>query len=357
MGQAMTPRERILAAIDHKPVDRLPLDYWGTPEATRKLQAALGTPTEDALWARLGIDKIRYVGPTFRGPVRPPEGDMTFDYWGVAYRPVAYHGGQASYQEMCRHPLADFETIDDIEAGYQWPRADWFDFSTIPEQVGRAAGHAIEGGYIAPFYMYANIRGLEQTLVDLAADPDIAHHIIGRICEFLAAYHERLFEAAGGRIDIAQLTDDFGAQNGLLIGVPMFETFFESQYRRFAAMIRHYGARVFHHDDGAIMDILPKLDEIGIDVLNPIQWHLPGMDLERLKSGFGGRICFHGGIDNQHVLPFGTTEEVRAEVRRCVEVLASDRTGYILAPCHNVQVNTPVENVLAMYDTARACSW
>jgi uroporphyrinogen decarboxylase len=101
------------------------------------------------------------------------------------------------------------------------------------------------------------------------------------------------------------------------------------------------------------MSLIPKLIEMGIDVLNPIQWHLPNMDLKKLKKQFGKDICFHGGIDNQDVLPFGTVEDVRKEVITCIDILAEDKTGYILAPCHNVQVVTPVENVLAMYNTAK----
>jgi len=101
------------------------------------------------------------------------------------------------------------------------------------------------------------------------------------------------------------------------------------------------------------MSLLPTLTDIGIDVLNPIQWHLPGMSLSELKDRFGKKICFHGGIDNQHVLPFGTPEEVRKEVATCLEILANDGTGYILAPCHNIQVISPVENIVTMYRTAK----
>ena len=91
---------------------------------------------------------------------------------------------------------------------------------------------------------------------------------------------------------------------------------------------------------------------MGIDVLNPIQWRCPGMEIEALKRDFGGSMCFHGGIDNQQTLPFGSAADVRAEVRRCIDVLAADGTGYVVAPCHNIQANTPVENILAMYDEA-----
>jgi len=95
---------------------------------------------------------------------------------------------------------------------------------------------------------------------------------------------------------------------------------------------------------------LPSLIEMGIDILNPVQWICPGMKMEALKADFGKDICFHGAVENQRILPFGTVDEVRAEVRHCIDALASDGTGYILAPCHNLQVVSPVENIIAMYD-------
>ena len=96
----------------------------------------------------------------------------------------------------------------------------------------------------------------------------------------------------------------------------------------------------------------PDLVTMGIDMLNPIQWVCPGMDRVEPKKEFGNRVCFHGAVENQRILPFGTPEEVRAEVRDCIDMLAIDGTGYMLAPCHALQANTPIENILAVYDEA-----
>jgi uroporphyrinogen decarboxylase len=112
----------------------------------------------------------------------------------------------------------------------------------------------------------------------------------------------------------------------------------------------HAGARVFHHSDGAIRDILPDLIDAGIDILNPIQWRCRGMDRGRLKSDFGDRVVLHGGVDNQLTLPFGAPADVEREVAENLQLLGSGG-GYVLAPCHNIQPNTPVENVLTMYET------
>jgi uroporphyrinogen decarboxylase len=119
--------------------------------------------------------------------------------------------------------------------------------------------------------------------------------------------------------------------------------------RRMVELAHAHGAFVFHHDDGAISRVLPDLAELGIDILNPVQWRCPGMDRETLRRNWAERLTFHGAMDNQKTLPFGTVEDVRAEVRENIRLLGP---GYILAPCHNIQPNTPVENVVAMYDSA-----
>lgn len=121
-------------------------------------------------------------------------------------------------------------------------------------------------------------------------------------------------------------------------------------------LAHHYGVYVFHHSDGGIRKIIPDLIEAGIDVLNPIQWRCKGMDRERLKRDFGDKVIFHGGMDNQYTLAFGSEKEVRQEVKDNLSILGKDG-GYILAPCHNIQPVTPIRNILAMYDEAYRRSW
>ncbi|OGO79886.1 MAG: hypothetical protein A2Y21_05745 [Clostridiales bacterium GWC2_40_7] len=352
MKRQMTPKERILAAIDHKPIDRIPTDYWGTGEVTQKLMTGLGVNSPMELWKALDMDKIIWAGPAYIGPDLSTGDETMMDYWGVKSRPVTYAGNTGVYYEMYSHPIEKCEAIEEIEACYTWPKADWFDFSKVEEQCLNFADYAIEAGYMAPFYMYTNIRGLEQTLVDLAADEEFADYIIGRICDFLYDYHKRLFEASNGKIDISQVTDDFGTQTGLMISTAMFDRYFKQHYQRLIKLVKNYNIRVFHHDDGAIMPIIPRLVDVGIQILNPIQWHLPGMDLQQLKHSFGKELCFHGGIDNQYVLPFGSADDVKMEVKTCLDILGRDGTGYILAPCHNIQSITPIENIVTMYKTA-----
>jgi uroporphyrinogen decarboxylase len=345
----MTPRERMLAAIRHQKVDRIPTDIWATAEVHQKLREHFG---QDAnINERLRIDGMSGVSPEYVGPALPtvPE-DEQVNFWGMRSRRVQYATG--IYWEQFFHPVAFAQTVRDLD-DYAWPRADWFDYSKLKEQAKVARERQLlMSGYMAPFYFHNLLRGLEQSLVDPHVDPELTHAVVGKISDFFYEHHRRVFESAGGLVDIAQVTDDYGSQSGPLISLQTFRTFYRPHFQRFIALCKEFGVLVFHHDDGAMRDFIPDMIEMGVDVLNPVQWVCPGMDREGLKRDFGKSLCFHGGIDNQRILPFGTPEEVRAEVRSAIDSLASDGTGYILAPCHNIQAVTPVENIIAMYDEA-----
>jgi len=348
MGE-MTSRERVLAAIYRQPTDRVPTDIWTTPELRAKLQAHFG-PGADVNH-ELHIDGMASVGAAYAGPPLPSvaEGESV-DFWGMRTRAVEYEGGV--YNEQSHNPLSEARNVDDLNA-YTWPSADWFDYSTMREEAaGKRETDVLMCGYMAPFYQHNKLRGLELSLMDPLVDPEFTHVLVNRLCDFVYEHHRRMFEACDGLIDIAQVTDDLGSQTGPLISLGVYREFYAPHHRRFIGLCREFGIKVFHHDDGSIRPFLPDLVEMGIDVLNPVQWRCADMDMDGLKNDFGGALCFHGGVDNQQTLPFGTPDEVREEVRTCIDVLAGDGVGYILAPCHNIQSITPVENVLAMYDEA-----
>jgi len=345
----MTSRERYLAAINHEPVDRVPTDIWATDETRQKIIDHFGSweQAEEALH----IDGLGWVGPRYIGPPLPevPAGEMV-DMWGVRSRAVEYDGGW--YMEQYCDPLAQAKTIDDLES-YNWPDPDWFDYSKIRESaLEQRETHAVQCGYMAPLLNHNRLRGLEQSLMDPLIEPDFTHHLLERVHAFDYEYHRRMFEACDGLADVAQVTDDLGSQTGPLISLDVYREFYAPLHKEYIDLCRESGLKVFHHDDGSNRLFLPDLVEMGIDILNPIQWRCPGMDMAELKQEYGDRICFHGAVDNQETLPFGSPEDVRAEVRRCIDTLASDGTGYILAPCHNLQVITPIENIIAMYDEA-----
>lgn len=345
----MNSRERVMAAVNRQPVDRIPTDIWATGEVFAKLRAHFGEGVD--ILAELHVDGMASVGPDYVGPAQPPmpEGESV-DYWGIRRRRVAHQGG--AYDEQVFYPLAAAQSVADLDA-YRWPSTEWFDYSRMREKAIQARKtRAVQCGYMAPFYFHNLLRGLERSLIDPLVDPELTHAILARISDFFYDHHRRMFEACEGLIDVAQVTDDLGSQTGPLISLDLYREFYAPHHKRFIDLCHEFGIKVMHHDDGSCRPFLPDLVGMGIDILNPVQWTCPGMDMAELKAAFGGRICFHGGVENQRILPFGTPDEVRAEVRHCIDALAGDGTGYILASCHNLQVVTPVENILAMYDEA-----
>ncbi len=346
----MTPKERWLAVLQRKPVDRLPMDYWGTGEATEKLMAHLEVASYEDMCRALHIDRLISVGPAYAGP--PLIGDT--DMYGRRFKTVRYETGV--YSECIEHPLADFDTVEEIQANYTWPTADWFDYSVIPAQVEGLDDYPVRGGGSEPFLTYCQLRGLEQAYMDLAINPAMVHYGLDQLFDFCYENTTRIYEAIPGRVNISYVAEDMGSQESLLFSPKQIRTFFIPRMKRMIDLAHSAGAYVFHHSDGAVRRIIPDMIDAGIDVLNPIQWRCKGMEREGLKRDFGDKIIFHGGVDNQQTLPFGTAEDVQEEVKSNIEILGADG-GYIIAPCHNIQANTPPENIVAMYETGYKFGW
>ena len=346
----MNHRERILAAMRHQPVDRIPTDIWAVPEMWDKLRQHLGVTEILDVYDRLGIDGIIEIKPPYIGPALPRSGDYWENEWGMGHRPQKVAGGV--YDEQVRYPLAQAETIADLEA-FPWPSPDWYDYSALPALATQAPGRAIGCGYTACFFYHNLLRGLELSLMDPLLRPEFTRYLVQRLSDFFTEYHRRCFDATRGLVDVTQVTDDFGSQAGLLINPRIFDQFYGYTMQRAIELAREHGIIVFHHDDGDLRRLLPRLVGMGIQVLNPIQWRAGNWDLAELKATYGHLLCFHGGVDNQQTLPFGRPDDVRTQVRRLKQVLGSDGTGYIVAPCHNIQAITPLENILALYETAQ----
>jgi uroporphyrinogen decarboxylase len=351
MASAMTPRQRWLAILARKPVDRIPTDYTATPEVTARLLRELECADERALWEKLHIDGRIDIAPQWKLPHHPD--DPAADMWGVRYRTVEY--GTGAYDEPCHHPLAGAESVADIEK-HRWPDPDDFDYSVVTNAVESSNGiYPIHGGWFEPFLFYAYLRGLEQAFEDLILEPDIADAILGRIFDFSSEYHRRLFEAGRGKIDTTWIAEDLGSQTGPLMSLEMYRRFLLPNQIRMAELARNHGVHVMYHTDGASRPFIPDLiEKVGIEVLNPIQWRCPGMERENLVRDFGRHIVFHGSIENQQVLPFGSAADVVAEVKESIRLYQDAR--WICAPCHRLQPVTPTANILALYETIHAGS-
>jgi uroporphyrinogen decarboxylase len=310
----------------------------------------LGCATHDEMFARLHIDRVCGVGPRYVGP-EPRPGE---DIWGCRHQTVDY--GSGLYSEVVHNPLARFETLEELEREYTWPDPDWWDYSGIRDQVKGNEHRPIQGGGSEPFLLYKSLRGMEQAYMDLVLHPDIVHFCLDKL--FALAYENtrRIYEQIPGQVMITYVAEDLGSQEGLLISRAHILEFLLPRMKRIMDLAHQAGAYVFHHSDGAVREILPDLIAAGIDVLNPIQWRCKGMEREGLKRDFGDKVIFHGGVDNQYTLAFGSAAQVRQEVMDNLRILGAGG-GYIIAPCHNIQAVSPPENIVAMYDTGYERGW
>jgi len=350
----LSHRERVRLALGHRETDRVPIAM---------VCAGINPPARAALEAHLrrergiGVEEyleplidIKVVAPDYVGPALAPGTDT----WGVHRKAVSY--GDGHYNEIDHYPLAEAETPDDLSR-HAWPEPEWFDVAGVPDRVAQAqAGGgpwclmAMNGN---PFETSWYMRGMERFMMDMVLKPELAHAILERVTDFYVEHFTRLLAAARGEIDLVFTADDIGGQQGLLMSLDMWAAFLKPCHERINRVVHEAGARVIYHSDGAVMDAAPGLVDMGIDVLQALQFDASGMDPERLKRDFGDRLCFEGGVSVQKTLPFGTPDDVRREVRDRIRVLGR-RGGYILGPSHAIQAGTPPENIAAMFDTAAA---
>lgn len=342
----MTPRERWLALLSGQTPDRIPTDYWATDEVTERLCRDLRCADLEGLYTKLHIDGVIRISPPHATDHFP--GDTAADIWGIKRQRVDY--GAGTYDEFETHPLESVSTVEEIHA-FRWPRASDHDFDAYRRLVSKAPRHRmIRSGEYEPFLIYCAMRGMEQAMMDLLVEPEIAGAALQHLFDYFYELNARTFEIGRGIIDIYYQAEDLGGQTGLLFGLNQIREFIIPNQKKMADLAKSFGVHVFYHTDGAAREILPDLiDVVGIEVLNPIQWRCPGMEREGLVRDFGRKVVFHGAMDNQQTLPFGSPADVRNEVLENIRIFSGAR--WICAPCHNIQPNTPTENIVMMYET------
>jgi uroporphyrinogen decarboxylase len=352
----MTPRERILAVLNRQPVDRLPVDLWHTSEVAAELRRHFNVTDDVAMWRALGLDKMVLDFIDYRTEkgdrvgAWESTGDRTM--WGV---PVRYiQAGQARYMEFGDAPLLGYETPASLQDFPWWPQVERFEYDAAIALAQRASqDYAVIGGWFSFFEIYCQMRGLEQSMMDLAEDPELAEAILDRIEAIQTGVMERFFDRAAKHLSLVFVGDDIAGQKSLLMSAKMWQTHLQPRLKRFCDLIHSHGLKVFYHTDGAARPLLKSLLDSGVDVLNPVQHACPGMEMAELKQEFGRRVIFHGGVDNQFILSHGTVAQVRAEVEDCLQTLGAGRQGFICCSCHNVQPGAPLENIIAMVETVR----
>ncbi len=348
--ESMSPKERWLAVLNREIPDRVPMDYWATPETTSLLMKHIGCSSEDELMRKIHVDMSVKVKPGYVGPFLP----YRYDVFGCKFKKMDY--GTGTYEECVFHPLAEYDSVQDVKRHYTWPDPDWWEYGSIRAQVKGKEMYPVLGGHYEPFLIYKNLRGQEQAFSDLIENPELVHYCLDKLFDLSFTDIKRIYEQVPNKVMLTYVAEDMGAQEDLMISPSHIREFLLPRMRRVIEFVHQNNAFVFHHNDGSIRRIIPDMIENGIDILNPIQWRCRDMNRKELKRDFGDKVIFHGAMDNQSTLPFGSVEEVRSEVLDNLELLGAEG-GYILAPCHNIQSITPVENILAMYETGYEFGW
>jgi len=354
---ALGHRERVLMALSHEQPDRCPMQISFTPEFALRLRKDIGQEgvslhnphgggntyelerhlDEDMLLTSVGWANSYYMS------------DKAYvDEWGVGWDVFKYDTkfGKGHYTEIVKNPLADDSAID----SYQPPDPNRPELYSEAERVISKYGdeYWIVGVTVCTIWETAwALRGLEQMLMDLVLNPDLANRILDITYQYHLTAAKKLVQMG---VDMIWTGDDMGIQEGMLIAPEQWRQIFKPRMATFISTLKEINpdVKVAYHCDGDLYQIVPDLVEIGLDVLNPIQ---PAcIDPAKIKEDFGDKLCFWGTMDEQHTLPFGTPADVENEVKKRLETIGKDG-GLIIGPTHHVQLDTPLENFWAMVNT------
>jgi uroporphyrinogen decarboxylase len=345
----MNSRERVLAALNHQETDRVPIAMVCggiNPPAMQALDAFLqkdrGIDAQSYINSFLDVDELWVTG----------EFGQELDMWGVHRKDVSY--GEGSYSEIIHFPLKEMQTLEAIRQ-YAFPRVKDMD---VEARVGEIR-HLRRTGDRAILLANANLfettwymRGFERAFEDMMLQPDLFHFIMDTVTTFFTEYFYQIMKQCQGEIDLVFTADDIGHQDGLFLSLDMWEEFIKPYHVRINEMIHNMGAKVIYHTDGSISEAVPGLMDMGIDVLQALQFSAANMDPRHLKDNFGKELCFEGGMCVQKVLPFGSVVEVREECRKLISILGKDG-GYLCGPSHFIQAGTPADNIAAFFDEAQ----
>ncbi len=342
----MTSRQRVIAALNKQPVDRVPIFMWFHPDTHRQLAQLLELPPA-LVGEAMGNDVAQtWVNNNYamEGIVHENDGEGHTDLWGIHW--VKQH----AFNQIEHFPLAA-ASRDEVLA-YQFPYDKLEFLLDRMKPVLDNRGEFYIGCDVSPcvFEMYWRLRGMEMAMLDMAEDADLACEMFKRCADFSIALAEP--SCARMNLDWLWLGDDVSGQQSMMMSPKTWRAQIKPQLKRIADVGKAHNLPVAYHCCGALRPIIGDLIEIGIDILNPIQCNCPGMDAFELKREFGAKLAFMGGVDTQGVLPSGSADDVRRATARLIEGMTTDGGGYILAASHTIPPETPIDNIFAMYDVA-----
>ncbi len=370
--------KRVLKAINFKESDRVPLDICGTTVSGIAITTLKKLLKKYNYESKIDIsDYIQQIGipsPSFLsflnvdtkrvGPHRISDFDRKvkkinhrkkiIDFWNIEYlmKENEYYFNQVSW------PLAKENNLKDAILAYNFPKPDKnYLKKVIKKNVKKNSTFypILDRDCAGLLEMSTRLRGVEKFFMDLYLEKKTVEALIDKILEYKFAYWDITLDAFGKREVIISEADDYGTEFSLLISPKMLKDIFFPRLKKLFKFIKEKNpkARIFFHSCGAIREIIPDLIDIGVDILNPIQYKAAGMGLKNLKKDFGkGIIFWGGGIDTQKILPFGTPTAVKNEVKRILDVMAPGG-GYVFTTVHNIQADVPIKNIISMLETLK----
>ncbi len=350
----MNGKQRVQCVLQSEVPDRVPIDYLANPGIDGRLKAHFGLSGDDdeGLRRMLDVDfrrlEIPYVGPELH---HAPPG-RTVDMWGIRRRWIEHDSG--GYWDYCDFPLADA----DLDAVVNWPMPspDDFDYPAVAEQASRWNGYALtigSPGWGDIINSTGMVRTMEQTLVDLMCDEPAAMAFIDRRIDVQVQVLGRALDAADGRVDLLWLGEDLGTQIGPLISLELFRKHLRPRLQRLVDLGRQRDIPVMMHSCGSSSWAFEDFIEMGVSVVDTLQPEAKDMAPADLKRRYGDRLAFHGCVSTAGPVAEGTPDDVERDVREVLEIMMPGG-GYMLSPTHELQDDSPTENVLRMYETARS---
>ncbi len=370
---SMTHRERVLAAVDHERTDRVPIDFGGTIATTiyhtsyDRLKRLLGLEHETVIVSktrrlavpdssvleRFDVDTRYLALDTYEGDQKEIDEDTYLDEWGTTWRKAG--DGHYLYVDG---PFFGIKKPDmALLESHAWPDPDnpgyYRGLAERAAALRRDTDCAIILNLpVGIIHQAQFLRGFADSLKDLYRHRDFANQLYGILTDWWVRVTDNALAAAATNVDLVFFGDDLASQQGPLFDPAVYRELIKPHHRRMVDVAKAHGVKALYHSCGAVSSLIEDLVDIGADALNPVQVSARDMNPAHLKAAFGSRITFWGGINTQSVLPFGTPDEVRGEVRRIIDCLGRDG-GYVLNSVHNIQDDVPAENIVAMFDEAR----
>ncbi|MCL5987260.1 MAG: hypothetical protein M1371_11970 [Actinobacteria bacterium] len=342
-------KERVLNTFNFQKPDAVPIDYAAFQEITESLCSFFELQNKDELLDRFGVDfrwiELKWLGDSFKS-----EGGYYIDPFGIP------RAGIGEFGHVVENPLSDIKTQKDVE-NYRWPSPDDFDYETLADECIKYEEFAIVSGCWGHLLTIAfDLVGMERFLTMMYDSSNLSHSILEKVCNIFQEIAQRMFSKTKGQIDIYVINDDYGSQQAPLMSLNLWRTFIKPRLKCLYSVAKKNGSLIMQHSCGSIRLFIPDLIEIGADILNPIQVNAFDMDPETLSRDFQYKIGFHGSIDVQYTLPFGSIEDVKKEVIKSIN-MAKSYPGWAIAPNQTIMPETPLENVIAMYETLNKFRW